>query len=456
MIVNPKRVRKLQDGAGGLGPVVYWMSRDQRAHDNWALLFARELAEESDRGLVVVFSLVNDFLQAGLRQYDFLLKGLQETEQQLQELSIPFFLLPGNPPDVIGNFCKEYDTFALVSEFDPLIIKRTWKRDTAKQITVPFYEVDAHNIVPALIASSKREFGAYTLRPKIHKLLPEFLEPFPRLQPVSKKSKSYQESDWEVIAASLRCDRTVAPVTGILPGTSAALSALELFVSSGLTRYNELRNDPNADAQSRLSPYLHYGQLSAQRVAIAVRDASGSPELKEAFLEELIVRRELSDNFCYYNTAYDRFEGFPDWAKTTLNAHRGDKREYLYALNSLEHAITHDPLWNAAQSQMLRTGTMHGYMRMYWAKKILEWSESPEQAMEFAVYLNDRWQLDGRDPNGYTGCAWSIGGVHDRAWGERPVFGKIRYMNAAGCARKFDVKSYISAYSGSLPGIFTQ
>jgi deoxyribodipyrimidine photo-lyase len=204
-----------------------------------------------------------------------------------------------------------------------------------------------------------------------------------------------------------------------------------------------MRNDPAKDGQSNLSPYMHFGHISAQRIALDVSMSDINKESREAFLEELIVRRELSDNFCFYNAHYDNFDGFPEWGKKTLNAHRKDKREYLYNIKQFENAETHDDLWNAAQIQMLKTGKMHGYMRMYWAKKILEWTESPEKAMEIAIYLNDRYELDGRDPNGYTGIAWSIGGLHDRAWNERPVFGKIRYMSYNGCKTKFDVIKYI-------------
>lgn len=198
---------------------------------------------------------------------------------------------------------------------------------------------------------------------------------------------------------------------------------------------------------SNLSSYLHFGQISAQRVALEVQPFIEYAESQKSFLEELIVRRELSDNFCFYNKYYDSFEGFPNWAKKTLNEHRNDKREFIYSLQQFEDAKTHDDLWNAAQIEMTTTGKMHGFMRMYWAKKILEWSASPEDALETAIYLNDKYELDGRDPNGYVGCAWSIGGVHDRAWAERPVFGKIRFMNYNGCKRKFDINSYIKKIS---------
>jgi deoxyribodipyrimidine photo-lyase len=210
-----------------------------------------------------------------------------------------------------------------------------------------------------------------------------------------------------------------------------------------LQEYDEKRNDPTENSVSNLSPYLHFGQISAQRVALEVKKSQAKSEKKDSFLEELVVRRELSDNYCFYNEKYDQFEGFHPWAQKTLNEHRGDKREYLYSSEEFEEAKTHDDLWNAAQMEMVLRGKMHGYMRMYWAKKILEWTESPESALEIAIYLNDKYELDGRDSNGYTGIAWSVGGVHDRAWNERPVFGKIRYMSYNGCKRKFDIQSYI-------------
>ena len=231
----------------------------------------------------------------------------------------------------------------------------------------------------------------------------------------------------------------------IVPGEAAARKQLGISWSI-VTGYEMDRNDPNNDGQSGLSPYLHFGQISAQRIALEVlkrmKDAG-------AFLEELIVRKELSDNFCYYNQHYDDMQGFPAWAKTSLSEHEKDRREYLYTLQELERARTHDDLWNAAQQEMLQTGKMHGYMRMYWAKKILEWTESPVAAQAAAIYLNDRYELDGRDPNGYTGIAWSLGGVHDRAWKERAIFGKVRYMSYNGAKSKFDVKAYISKWSSS-------
>ncbi len=439
------RLRPLQERPFQGGPVVYWLSRDQRAQDNWALLFAQQLALDHQAPLAVVFNLVPQFLGAAHRQYDFMLRGLQETAQVLAQHRIPFFLLQGEPQESLPAFLAELGAGALVCDFDPLRLKRQWQEQVREQISIPFWQVDAHNIVPCWLASPKQEFGAYTLRPKIHRLLPDFLTdpPLLREHPVAWPGGT-PVLDWGSLLAGIGADRRVKPVSWCRPGAAAAWDCLQTFLTQKLPRYHLDRNDPTVPGVSDLSPYLHFGQIAPQRVAWEVRRAEAPEEAKQAFLEELIVRRELADNFCYYNPDYDQVRGFPEWARKTLDQHRQDRRDYLYTVEEWEAARTHDDLWNAAQLEMVRRGKMHGYLRMYWAKKILEWSATPEEALATAIYLNDRYELDGRDPNGYVGVAWSIGGVHDRPWGERPVFGKIRYMSRAGCQRKFQVSHYIA------------
>jgi deoxyribodipyrimidine photo-lyase len=437
----------MKEGERRTGPVVYWMSRDQRVKDNWALLFAQELALDLKQPLAVVFCLTPQFLNATWRQYSFMLTGLRDVENDLLARNISFFMLRGSAEREIPRFLEGHKCGALVIDFDPLRIKRDWKETIAKRISMSLFEVDARNIVPCWEASSKQEYAARTLRPKIHRLLDEFLETFPALEnhPFAWQKKMARV-DWDKAEKSVQADHAVPEVDWLMPGEKAAAEKLKHFLSKKLTSYPERRNDPTKGAVSNLSPYLHFGQISAQRVALEVFRRRASSETKDAFLEELIVRRELSDNFCFYNTEYDRFAGFPDWAQKTLNEHRGDERDHIYSFEQFDMARTHDELWNAAQVEMVRTGKMHGYMRMYWAKKILEWTPSPEEALEIAIMLNDRYELDGRDTNGYVGIAWSIGGVHDRAWKERPIFGKIRYMSYNGCKSKFDVKAYIRKY----------
>lgn len=443
--MNEKRVRKLNDREMRSGPVVYWMSRDQRAHDNWALFHAKNRAVELQQPLAVVFCLVLEFLGATRRHYAFMFKGLEETRKNLFEKNIPFFLLRGEPGEVLPEFLEKIGAGVLVTDFDPLRIKEKWKEDVSAKIEILFEEVDAHNIVPVWIASQKQEFAARTLRPKIHKLLSEFLDDYPPFRKQNRELKEKpDELDFTKLLDSLPLDDSVGEVDWIRPGPKAARKTLKKFISAKLADYDSRRNDPLADATSNLSPYLHFGQISAQRVALEIDGSDSSEESKEAFLEELIVRRELADNFCFYNRNYDSVKGFPDWARKTLKEHAGDKREYRYSYRQFEQGETHDPLWNAAQKEMVIRGKMPGYLRMYWAKKILEWTSTPREALKIAIKLNDRYELDGRDPNGYAGAAWSIGGIHDRPWPERKIFGKIRFMSYNGCRRKFDVDTYIA------------
>jgi len=442
--VDITRVRQLNAKAEGKGPVVYWMSRDQRVSDNWALLYTQAKALDKKQPLIVTFCLVPRFLDATLRHYRFMLEGLKEVEGRLQDLNISFRLLCGQPEEQIPFFVKAVEAGALITDFSPLKINRRWKEEVANLIGVAAFEVDTHNIVPCWETSPKQEYAAYTIRPKINRLLPEYLVDLPRpLKHPYKAPLPDKPTDWLEAVNNLKIDTTVAPVDAFVPGEAAAGEAMADFVDQRLPYYSNLRNDPTADGQSDLSPYLHFGQLSAQRLAYEIKKKAGNSPPGADFLEELIVRRELSDNFCYYNNHYDSPEAFPNWAKETLAAHLADRRDYLYTLEQFEKAQTHDDLWNAAQIEMVRKGKMHGYLRMYWAKKILEWSNSPTEAMKTAIYLNDRYSLDGRDPNGYAGIAWSVGGVHDRAWPERPIFGKIRFMSYNGSKSKFKIPKYI-------------
>ncbi|MDO9042433.1 MAG: deoxyribodipyrimidine photo-lyase [Desulfocapsaceae bacterium] len=443
-IVDQERSRLLQDGRKGKGPVVYWMSRDQRAHDNWALLFAQERALALERPLMVVFCIDLTYPSANLRHFGFLLRGLQELQMKLADLALPFLILKGDPARTLPVFLEKEDPALLVTDFDPLRIKKRWKESVLHQSNLPIYEVDAHNIVPCWLASDKREYGAYTIRPKIQRLLPRFLTDFPELVKHPYATAIDSENALDIIALLSQIkDRSVEEIKWLKPGEQAAMQVFADFETHRLQSYPADRNNPCLNGQSNLSPYFHFGQLAPQRVAWDIWQSDTDQESKESYLEELIIRRELSDNYCYYTADYDHTNAFPDWARKSLAAHRLDPRPSVADLHILENASTEDELWNGCQRELTGWGKLHGYLRMYWAKKILEWSPSPEAAMANAIFLNDKYSLDGRDPNGYAGIAWSIGGVHDRAWQERPVFGKIRYMNKNGCKRKFNIYEYL-------------
>jgi deoxyribodipyrimidine photo-lyase len=430
-----ERVFVLKNSAQKGKRVIYWMSREQRAEYNFGLLTASEYAKEHRLTLVVAFCLVSEFLGAAPEAFAFMGEGLPEVEADLKAKNIPFRLLHGHPPTKVAGFAKEIEAQAVFVDFDPLRIKRAWCSELLLQFVGSVFEVDSHNIVPTRLASGKKEFAAYTIRPKIKKLLPRFLVEPPELV-TQNGAQEFYENDFSIFE-SLPKNRYFGG------GRGAALERLKEFLTEKLDAYGLNRNDPTKDAQSELSPYLHFGHISALEVALAVEFAKANEESKAAFLEELIVRKELADNFCFYCDDYDNENSLEPWAKANVALTDEEPREYIYSLAEFEEAVTHDELWNGAQNELKLKGKIHGYMRMYWAKKILEWTPGTKDALKIAVYLNDRYALDGRDPSGYAGIAWSLGGVHDRAWPSRKVFGKVRYMNYNGCKSKFDIKKYI-------------
>ena len=439
-----RRTRLLKDGPSGSGPVLYWMSRDQRAADNWALLAAFHTAKALSRPLRVLFCLAPSFSGASFRHYGFLAEGLRLLARSLAAKNIPLEILAGKPGLSVGKRAHSMNASFTVTDFDPYPEKRSWKADLLETAPCPVAETDAHNIVPAWIASPKKEYSAATFRRKISPVLSGWLTDIPEIQPMppTNRDGSVPCNLPEHFPALVSAPDAGFPLEWIAPGEPAAASRLRTFLERGLGKYAQDRNDPGLDGLSGLSPWLHFGHLSAQRTAYEICAAEDT-ESSRAFLEELIVRRELADNFCLYEEAAGTYTGLPGWARKSLDNHRNDPRPFLYDIQALENAQTSDPLWNAAQKEMIIRGKMHGWARMYWAKKILEWSSSPEEAFAAALFLNDRYELDGRDPNGIAGISWAIGGLHDRPWPERPVFGTVRYMNYSGAARKFNVKHYI-------------
>lgn len=435
------RARQIKDGREGLGPVVYWMSRDQRATDNPALLFAQQRAVELRRPLLVVFALSSSFLGATLRQYGFMLRGLESMARELEDLRIGFYLLLAGSDD-LPTFLASVGAAVLVEDLDPLNIKKRWKDHVRNAVRCPVWEIDAHNVVPCWTASTRQEWAARTFRPKVLEALPRFLVPLPRpLEHPYPCKEASSKTEASSILRDMDIDRKVCE-TDVAPGSKSAEVKLRSFVRHRLDLYPEDRNNPLLNGQSGLSPYLHFGQMASLRVALEVQESEATNEAKVAFFEELIVRRELADNFCHYCRDHDRYEGLPAWSRATLERHASDERRVIYSLEELEEGRTEDGLWNAMQREMVRRGRMPGYLRMYWAKKVLEWTWTPREAIERLVHLNNRYELDGRDPNGYTGILWCFG-LHDRPWKERPIYGTVRYMSSSGMARKFDVEAYI-------------
>lgn len=398
--VNIKRVNKINEKEIIDGDITYIINREYRLEDNWAFVFAQELTEKYKKNLnVIIYNDINSYSEA---QAAFLNEGIKILEQNLISNKINYEIaaqIPDNPG-------------AIIIDFNP--VNSLSRR--IKKVNCAVFEVDSHNIIPAKFVSDKQEFSAATLRRKIYGKVAEFLTEYPNnayLRHSELVSVSYQH-------------------------------ILQDFIQNKLKYYAEHKNNPLKDVTSNLSPYFHFGFISSQRVALEVLKSRASRENKETFLEELIVRKELSDNFCYYAKNFKILESVLPWANETLNAHRYDIRTYIYTCEEFEFAKTHDKFWNKIQNDLLITGKIHGYVRMYWAKKILEWSKTPKEALKIAIYLNDKYALDGIDSNGYVGILWSIAGLHDRPFTNRPVTGKIRYMGLSACKRNFDVNAYIN------------
>ncbi|KQC13411.1 MAG: hypothetical protein APR63_08775 [Desulfuromonas sp. SDB] len=317
-------------------------------------------------------------------------------------------------------------------------------------IKIPLIEVDAHNLIPPWILSDHQEYNAYFIRKKIEKQLDKFLVDIPSVH-LRKNKKIKNNLNGDVLYRDIKLDRSVSPVEDIVPGSDQGLNQASLFIHEKKLKYYQAKSrDPNAHAQSGLSPYIHFGQISVQKLLLDLIKIS--PEVRKNWVDELLTRRELAENYCFYQEKFDQYQGLPSWSRKTLEEHKVDKRAYIYSVDQLENGETHDQLWNASQRHVAMAGTMPGYLRMYWAKKILEWTAEPSQAIDIAIYLNNKYQLDGRDPNGYAGILWSIGGLHDRPWPERSVFGKVRYMSLQGCKRKFNVPEYIEYVNSKYPG----
>ncbi len=451
------RIRFLNDAPIGSGPfVVYWMQHAQRAVNNHALEFAISQANSLGKPLVVFFGLTNRYPHASERQYAFMVEGLQDCWAALSLKRATFTIALIDPVHGIIQLARQA---ALVVVDAPFVrIERQWRQQAASSIACCVIQVETDTVVPVETASTKEEYSAATLRRKLtplipsHAVLPEssvcHVDPVAPLVSFATV-KLETMADVHQVVSLLDIDRSVPRSRIFTGGYSHAVKRLRHFLSYFLSSYGSLKGDPSKDVTSRLSPYLHFGQISPIEVLQAATELD--PDDTSGFVEELTVRRELAVNFCRYQEAYDSMDNLPAWARATLEKHRFDRRPQLYPDAVLEAGRTGDPYWNAAQRQLVETGFMHGYMRMYWGKKILEWKEDPAHAYVFALRMNDTYGLDGRDPNGYAGIAWCFG-KHDRPWGEREVFGMVRYMNDRGLERKFDMAAYVKMIGSSSPG----
>jgi deoxyribodipyrimidine photo-lyase len=442
-MLHDSRVKIIHNGRMDSGEyVLYWMQAAQRTECNHALEFAKNEANQRNIPLVVYFGITDDYPDANQRHYRFMLEGMRETFKKLKQIGATPVCRIESPERGITKLAKK----AALVVFDKgyTMVQRNWRFFAANIITRPVVEIESETIIPVETASNKEEYAAATLRPKINHLRSEHLKPLKQclLQNTSPIDiDSVDVDNIEKLLMNLNLKRNISTVEKYHPGgLTNARKKLKNFIANKLDQFSEKRNDPSLNFTSGLSPYLHFGQIASLEIALNVLN-SISPQA-EAFLEELIVRRELAVNYVYYNNDYLHFDSLPEWAKKTLLEHDNDPREYIYSIEELEHAATHDKYWNAAQQEMLITGKMHGYMRMYWGKKILEWSPSAEEAFYRTLHLNNKYELDGRDPNAYAGVAWCFG-KHDRPWTERSIFGKVRYMNANGLKRKFDIERYV-------------
>jgi deoxyribodipyrimidine photo-lyase len=419
------------------------MQRSQRGIDNPALNVAVEAGNALHKPVVVFFA-PRPFGAANLRHYAFMTQGIPDIAEALAKRNVGL-VVRRFPEHSLLRFCDEVKPSLVIGDENPIREAERWRQIVAKQLKVPLWTVDADVIVPSKLLA-KEQYAAFILRRRLQEHLPHFLVApgNPRAKVRWRKPRAMHSLPCDLdIAEGWDLDRSVPPVFEWTGGSAEALRILRAFLRHGLSGYARIRNRPEVEGTSRLSPYLHFGHIGPLTVALAVEKADASKADKQAFLDQLITWRELSVNFVRFNADYDNFESAEPWAHRTLAKHTQDRRPVLYTERQLENAETYDRLWNAAQMQMVNTGWMHNYVRMYWGKKILEWSQSPAAAYQIAVRLNDKYELDGRDPNGYAGIAWCIVGKFDRPWFERRIFGQIRYMSGASTGRKFNSKKYI-------------
>jgi deoxyribodipyrimidine photo-lyase len=447
MPVPQARIRSINKKESVAGDyVLYWMQQSQRAEHNPALDVAISEANRLKCPVLVAFGLTDAYPEANLRHYRFMLEGLRDAQTALRRKGIQLVVRLGQPVEVALELGRR--AALMVCDVGYTRHQRQWRRSVATSAKCRVLAVEGDVVVPVPAASAKAEYAARTLRPRIKKHLNDYLKLSRAANPhhasLHFKIGGLDLDDIDRLLTGLAVDRTVPPVSRFFKGgCREAKKRLRIFMRDHLKQYDAHSNQPQTDDISHISPYLHFGQISPVYVALQVHRARDGRRIdREAYLEQLIVRRELAANFVHHSPDYDRYTCLPEWARKTLADHADDQRPVMYTRKQLEAARTHDPYWNAAMREMKHTGFMHNYMRMYWGKKILEWSGSPEKAFETTLSINNKYFLDGRDPNSYAGVAW-IFGKHDRAWPQRPIFGKVRTMTAGGLERKCDIRAYV-------------
>jgi deoxyribodipyrimidine photo-lyase len=444
--IQEARVQNLNDEEVGDGDyVLYWMQSSQRAQQNHALEYAVQQANELDQPLLVVFGITDDYPEANLRHYAFMLEGLKDAQEALAKRGIKLVVRRGSPDEVAIEAGR--DASLIVTDRGYMRPQKRWRERVAKEAGRLVVQVESDVVVPVELASGKQEHAARTLRPRIGEHIEDFLVELTPTK-VGKQSTNMQQlgldlSDIDAVLDGMDLDRSVGTLSHMYRGgNTSAKEMFRRFSKRSLGDYDANRNQPQTDYVSHMSKYLHFGHVSPIWLALEARKAKAKQDNIDSFVEELIVRRELSMNFVFYNNDYDSYSNLPGWAKQTLEEHKSDEREYVYSRAQLENAETHDEYWNAAMREMVHTGYMHNYMRMYWGKKILEWSNTPEYAYRTTLYLNNKYFLDGRDPNSFANVAW-VFGQHDRGWTEREVYGKVRYMSSGGLERKTKPGQYV-------------
>jgi len=402
--INPARILGVNNKVIKSDSIIYLCEREVRAKDNFALQFALQKSKELNLPLKIIHPKISYEYKP---KQEFINNQIAQAERQFKQIGLDFEVIEKSPEEIIKNL----NPALIILNFNPIL-----KRDYLSNLDCRIYEIDGHNIIPARFVSDKQEYSAATLRRQIYYNIYPFLTEFDNL------TTEKVEADF----------------------------VLEDFIKNKLPYYAEYKNTPSKDAISGLSKYLNLGFISSQRVALEVIKSGVNDINKDVFLEELIVRKELADNFCLYSKNYKDFSGVPNWAKMSLSNHKYDIRPYIYSLKELENAKTHDKLWNATQIQLMREGTIHGYLRMYWAKKFLEWTPTSKEALKTAIYLNDKYAYDSPSANGYVGILWAIAGLHDRAFIDYPITGKIRRMTYNSLKKKYDLTDYLKKYVSEL------